>query len=111
MCGGKIADVAANVIWEILIGSGQMKVKSRHVRASPKRMMFRQRTECSKRRSTLCLTLMLRAKNAWQLGDVGGDAPGLVAGEQLGRRATAWLPLEIDVSERLSFEGNRDLVR
>ena len=30
MCGGKIADVAANVIWKILIGSGQMKVKSRH---------------------------------------------------------------------------------
>jgi hypothetical protein len=57
------------VIWEILIGSGQMKVKSRHVRASPKRMMFRQRTECSKRRSTLCLTLMLRAQEclaAWR---------------------------------------------
>jgi hypothetical protein len=28
MCGGKIAGVAANVIWKILIGSGQMKVKS-----------------------------------------------------------------------------------
>jgi hypothetical protein len=40
MCGGKIADVAANVIWKILIRSGQMKVKSRHIRASPKRMMF-----------------------------------------------------------------------
>jgi hypothetical protein len=25
-----------------------------------------------------------------QLGDVGGDAPGLVAGEQLGGGATSW---------------------
>jgi hypothetical protein len=48
MCRGKIADVAANVIWKILIGSGQMKVKSRHVRVSPKRMMFRQHSECGK---------------------------------------------------------------
>jgi hypothetical protein len=30
-----------------------------------------------------------------QLGDVGGDAPGFVAGEQIGRRAPAWLLLEI----------------
>ena len=36
-----------------------------------------------------------------QLGDVGGDAPGLVAGEQLGRCAAARLLLEIDVGERL----------
>ena len=34
MCGGKIADVAADVIWKILIGSGQVKVKSWHVRGS-----------------------------------------------------------------------------
>jgi hypothetical protein len=34
MCGGKIGDVAADVIWKILIGSGQVKVKSRHVRNS-----------------------------------------------------------------------------
>jgi len=69
MCGGKIADVAANVIWKILIGSGQMKVKSRHVRASPKRMMFKQRAECGKCRSTLCLMLMLGAQEcfaAWR---------------------------------------------
>ena len=36
-----------------------------------------------------------------QLGDVGGDAPGLVAGEEVCRRATAGLLLEIDVGERL----------
>jgi hypothetical protein len=36
-----------------------------------------------------------------QLGDVGGDAPGLVAGEQLRRCASARLVLEIDVGERL----------
>jgi hypothetical protein len=34
MCGGKIADVAANVIWKILIGGAQVKVKSWHVRGS-----------------------------------------------------------------------------
>jgi hypothetical protein len=59
MCGGKIADVAANIIWEILIRSRQMEVKSRHVRASAKRICFKQRAECGKRRSTLCLTLMI----------------------------------------------------
>jgi hypothetical protein len=31
-----------------------------------------------------------------QLGDVGGDAPGLVAGEQFGRRAPTGVILEID---------------
>ena len=36
-----------------------------------------------------------------QLGDVGGDAPRLVAGEQLRRCAAARLLLEIDVGERL----------
>jgi hypothetical protein len=36
-----------------------------------------------------------------QLGDVGGDAPGLVAGEEVRRRATPRLLLEIDVGERL----------
>ena len=36
-----------------------------------------------------------------QLGDVGGDAPRLVAGEQLGRRAPSRLLLEINVGERL----------
>jgi Sel1 repeat len=64
-----------------------MKVKSRHIRASPKRMTFKQRAECGKCRSTLCLTLMLEAReNAWQLGEVDGDAPGLLVGEQLGGR-------------------------
>jgi len=38
-----------------------------------------------------------------QLGDVGGDAPGLVAGEQLRRRASGLgTALEIDVGERLT---------
>ena len=36
-----------------------------------------------------------------QRGDVGGDAPGLVAGEQLRRRAASRFILEIDVGERL----------
>jgi hypothetical protein len=36
-----------------------------------------------------------------QLGDVGGDAPGLVAGEEVRRRATARLNLEVDVGQRL----------
>ena len=36
-----------------------------------------------------------------QLGGVRGDPPGLVAGEELGRRAPARLLLEIDVGERL----------
>ena len=38
---------------------------------------------------------------ARRLCDVGGNAPGLVAGEQLRRRAAPRLVLEIDVSERL----------
>jgi hypothetical protein len=42
-----------------------------------------------------------RPQQLWQLGDVGDDAPGLVAGEQPGRRSTARLVLEIDVGERL----------
>ena len=33
--------------------------------------------------------------------DVGGDAPGLVVGEQLGRRSTPRLLLEIDIGKRL----------
>ena len=36
-----------------------------------------------------------------QLGDVGGDAPRLVAGEEVGGSAPAGLLLEIDVGERL----------
>jgi hypothetical protein len=38
-----------------------------------------------------------------QLGDVGGDAPGLVAGEQLRRCAAARLLLEIGVGECLAI--------
>ena len=36
-----------------------------------------------------------------QPGDAGGHAPGLVAGEQLGRRSPSRLVLEIEVGERL----------
>ena len=36
-----------------------------------------------------------------QLGDVGGDAPGFIAPQQVRRRASAGLVLEIDVRERL----------
>jgi hypothetical protein len=36
-----------------------------------------------------------------QLGDAGGDAPGLVVSEQMRRRATPRLFLEIDVGERV----------
>ena len=43
-----------------------------------------------------------RAQQLRQLGDVGGDATGLVAGEQLGRRAPPRLILEIDIGQRLA---------
>jgi len=43
-----------------------------------------------------------RPQQLGQLGDVGGDAPGLVAGEQLRSRAAARLFVEIDLSERLT---------
>ena len=42
-----------------------------------------------------------RAQHLRQLGDVGGDAPGLVAGQQTGSRSPPLLLLEIDVGERL----------
>jgi hypothetical protein len=37
-----------------------------------------------------------------QLGDVGGDAPGLVSREQTGSPSPSRLILEIDVGERLT---------
>jgi hypothetical protein len=43
----------------------------------------------------------LLSSESAQLGDVGGDAPGLVAGEEMRRRTPARLLLEIDVRERL----------
>jgi hypothetical protein len=36
-----------------------------------------------------------------QLGDVGGDAPGVVVGGQVSRRAPTGLVLEVEVTERL----------
>jgi hypothetical protein len=44
-----------------------------------------------------------------QLGDVGGDAAGLVAGEQVRRRAPSRLVLEIDVGERLAVSVSRTM--
>jgi hypothetical protein len=46
-----------------------------------------------------------------QLGEVRHHPPRLALGEQLRRRAPTGLVLETDAGERLSFEGNRDLVR
>jgi hypothetical protein len=46
-----------------------------------------------------------------QLGEVDRHPPRLALGEQLRRRAPTGLVLETDAGERLSFEGNRDLVR
>ena len=43
------------------------------------------------------------AQQLRQLGDVHGDAPGLVAGEQLGRRSPPEFILAIDVGERLTI--------
>jgi hypothetical protein len=40
-------------------------------------------------------------KRVRQLGDVGGDAAGLVVGEQPGSRTPTRLLFEIDVGERL----------
>jgi hypothetical protein len=40
------------------------------------------------------------AQQLRQLGDVGGDAPGLVAGQQVSRRSPAGLLLEIDLDQR-----------
>jgi hypothetical protein len=45
--------------------------------------------------------VMCPSRQLRRLGDVGGDALGLVAGEQLGRRSPSRLILEIDVRERL----------
>ena len=67
--------------------------------------------DVSERSAAKCPKLRLQRKwvdrGLWlaqqlrQLGDVGGDAPGLVAGEQVRRRAPSGLILEIDVGERL----------
>ena len=47
------------------------------------------------------VSLGRRDEQVRQLRDIGGDAPGLVAGEQMCRRAPSRLLLEIDVGERL----------
>jgi hypothetical protein len=48
------------------------------------------------------VSLGRRDEQVRQLRDIGGDAPGLVAGEQMCRRAPSRLLLEIDVGERLA---------
>jgi hypothetical protein len=48
-------------------------------------------------RSTVRRCSLLRpSQQPRQLGDVGGDAPSLVAGEQVGGRTTAGVLLEVD---------------
>ena len=42
-----------------------------------------------------------KAQQLRQLGDVGGNAPGLVAGEQVCRRTASGLVLEIEMPQRL----------
>jgi hypothetical protein len=56
------------------------------------------------------------AQQLQQLGDVGGDAPGLVAGEQVRRRSPSRLLREIDVGECLAVvvtddESRQDRLR
>jgi hypothetical protein len=46
-----------------------------------------------------------------QLGDVYGDTPRLIAGEQVRRRAPPRLLLEIDVGQRFSVVILRKLLR
>ena len=46
----------------------------------------------------LAAVATFRVQQLRQLGDVGGDAPGVVAGEQLGRRPPAGLVLNINVA-------------
>ena len=51
--------------------------------------------------SSTCLSRRSHLFGAGSLRPASGDAPGLVAGEEVRRRATVRLPLEIDVNERL----------
>ena len=46
-------------------------------------------------------TIGLPSQHVRQLRDVGGDAPGLVASDEVRCRATVLAPLEIDVGECL----------
>jgi hypothetical protein len=44
----------------------------------------------------------LLSQKTWQLGEVYSDPPSLVLGEQVGRRASARLVLEVEIAERLT---------
>jgi hypothetical protein len=51
---------------------------------------------------------LLAPQQLRQLSDIGGDAPGFVAGQQLARRAPPRFILAIDKGERLSIVIARD---
>ena len=57
------------------------------------------------------LTALLPLQQVRQLGDVGGDAPGLVAGQQLARRAPPGFILAIDKGEYLPIVIAHDSFR
>jgi hypothetical protein len=59
------------------------------------------RRECAAATSSRLVHRRRRAQQLRQLGDVGGDPPGLIAGEEVRRRPPSRLLLAIDVSERL----------
>ena len=42
------------------------------------------------------------AQQVRQLGDVGGDAPSLIFGQQVGGRLSAGIVLEVEIAERLT---------
>ena len=57
--------------------------------------------------STLLFHRCPPAKQVGQLGDIGGDASGLIAAEQLGRRSTSRLVRQIDQAKgRMPLKKN-----
>ena len=57
---------------------------------------------CSRYAAMLGVGLRRFRQQLRQLGDVRGDAPSLISGEQLGRSSPAGLLLEIEVGERVA---------
>ena len=64
-----------------------------------------------RRRSLLRISRRSHLFGAGSLRPAGGDPPSLVAGEQLGRRASSRLFLEIDVGQRLAVVIPASLMR
>jgi hypothetical protein len=60
---------------------------------------------CGRGRTVLSLLLAWQLR---QLGDVGGDAPDLVTGEQLARGPSARFVLAIDEGQRLTVGDAHD---